>query len=186
MSYDNHTAQKQNPMRGSTSRSGAPKQKQCVVEVRDVEGVYHRVSAEEVLNVGKEYMCSLFADGQAIQSAKDAKDFVSMMIGSEEREVFYVLWLNSKHRLIEHEALFFGTIDAASVYPREVVKRALEMNAAAVVIAHNHPSGSAMPSVADQRITERLKNALELIDVKLLDHLVVGRECISMAEAGMI
>ena len=95
--------------------------------------------------------------------------------------------MDNQHRLIKYEELFFGTIDGASVHPREVVKHALKHNAAAVIFAHNHPSGVAEPSQADQRITDRLKSALLLVDVRVLDHMIVGdREVLSFAENGLL
>lgn len=108
------------------------------------------------------------------------------VLGNYDREVFALLLLDNQHRLIEFNELFYGTIDSASVYPREVVKLALERNAAAVIFAHNHPSGDATPSQADKRITSRLKDALALIDVRVLDHFVVGETCVSFAERGWI
>ena len=102
-------------------------------------------------------------------------------------EIFAVLLLDARHRVIRFEALFRGTIDGASVHPREVVRSALEQGAAAVVLVHNHPSGVAEPSRADVRITARLKSALELVDVRVLDHLVVGDEdVVSLAERGLL
>ena len=103
-----------------------------------------------------------------------------------EREVFCVLLLDSQHRLIEYRELFFGTIDATAVYPREVVKLVLEHNAAAVIFAHNHPSGVAEPSTADKNITQKLTTALAVIDVRVLDHIVVGETQVSFAERGLI
>ena len=104
-----------------------------------------------------------------------------------QRELFAVLWLDNQNRLIAYEELFQGTIDGASVYPREVVKQALARNAAAVILAHNHPSGVAEPSQADQRLTRRLQAALELVDIRVLDHLVVGEgEIVSFAERGLL
>ncbi len=97
------------------------------------------------------------------------------------------MFLDNQHRLLAYEELFYGTIDGASVYPREVVKRALALNAAALILAHNHPSGIAEPSQADQRITVRLQQALALVDVRVPDHLVVGdAEIVSFAERGML
>jgi DNA repair protein RadC len=104
-----------------------------------------------------------------------------------EHEVFAALMLDSQHRLIEFKHLFIGTIDSASVYPREVVKAVLAVNAAAVILTHNHPSGVVEPSMADKNITTRLVNALQLIDVKVLDHIVVGVEgCTSFAQRGLL
>lgn len=108
-------------------------------------------------------------------------------LGSLEHELFVCLHLDNRHRLIHRETLFRGTVDGASVYPREVVKSALAHNAAAVILAHNHPSGVAEPSAADEQITRRLKAALGLVDIRVIDHLVVGdRECVSFAARGLI
>ena len=115
------------------------------------------------------------------------KDYLRLHLAERKREIFYCLFLDSQHRLLEDRELFKGTIDGCSVYPREVVKAALEVNAAAVILAHNHPSGVAEPSTADRQITDRLQNALALIDVRVLDHFVVGdQEVISFAERGWI
>ena len=104
-----------------------------------------------------------------------------------QREVFAVLFLDSQHRLIQYKELFYGTIDAAAIYPREIVKAALKVNAAACILAHNHPSGVTEPSQADILITSRIKKALDLVDVRLLDHFVVGDGSpVSLAERGQI
>jgi DNA repair protein RadC len=101
--------------------------------------------------------------------------------------VFCCLFLDCRHRLIEYQEMFVGTIDSCSVYPREVVKAALKVNAAAVILAHNHPSGVAEPSEADQRITARLKSALALLDIRILDHFVIGdNTAVSFAERGLL
>ncbi|WP_351189868.1 DNA repair protein RadC [Shewanella sp. TB4-MNA-CIBAN-0142] len=114
------------------------------------------------------------------------KDFLTYKLGGYEREVFGVMMLNNQHQLIEFRELFFGTIDSASVYPREVVKAVLEVNAAAVIFSHNHPSGESEPSEADKRITQKLKDALGLIDVRVLDHIIVGKSPVSFAERGLL
>jgi DNA repair protein RadC len=115
------------------------------------------------------------------------KPFLCSKIGHLEYEEFWCLWLNSQHRLIVAEGIFRGTNTKTSVYPREVVKRALEMNAAAVIFAHNHPSGSMDPSRDDEILTQSLKQALALVDVKVLDHFVVaGNQATSFAERGLI
>ncbi len=112
---------------------------------------------------------------------------MSSCLGTLEHETFCVMLLDKRHRLIEYVELFRGTIDGASVHPREVVKLALAKNAAAILLAHPHPSGVAEPSQADELITQRLKEALSLIDVRVLDHLVIaGGDVISMAEKGLI
>jgi DNA repair protein RadC len=114
-------------------------------------------------------------------------DHLAVQMRDYQREVFVVLLLDTRHQLLEYCELFQGTIDCASVHPREVVRLALHKNAAAVIVAHNHPSGSAKPSAADIAITERLKAALELMDIRLLDHFVVGRgEVVSLADRGQL
>jgi len=124
---------------------------------------------------------------QVISSPSDTKRYLRLHFNGLEHEVFSCLFLDNQHRLIEAEQLFRGTIDGASVHPREVVKSALAFNAAAVVLAHNHPSGVAEPSRADKHITERLRTALQTVDIRVLDHIVVGEsECISFAERGLI
>ncbi|MCY1506803.1 hypothetical protein D9M68_410600 [compost metagenome] len=115
------------------------------------------------------------------------RDYLKARLRHEPHEVFGCLFLDSKHRVLAFEALFQGTVDGASVYPRQVVKRALAHNAAAVILTHNHPSGVAEPSQADRVLTQRLKEALGYVDVRVLDHFVVGDgEPLSMAERGWV
>lgn len=125
-------------------------------------------------------------ESPALTSPQASKDYVKLQLSRYEHEVFACLWLDNRNRVINFNKLFRGTIDGASVYPREVVKAALMHNAAAVIFAHNHPSGVAEPSHADEQITKRLKDALALIDVRVLDHLVVGEDVISFAEKGIL
>lgn len=126
-------------------------------------------------------------EGISLTSPDRVREFLRLNLESREQEVFAVLFLDNQNRLISFRELFFGTIDSASIYPREVVKVALELNAAVIICAHNHPSGVAEASQADIRITLRLKSALELIDVRILDHFIVGAgEVCSMAERGLI
>ena len=126
------------------------------------------------------------ADKLIIKSPDESKDYVKLQLAARSYEVFACLFLDTRHRLIAFEELFRGTVDGCSVHPREVVKAALAHNAAAVILAHNHPSGNAEPSQADRRITERLRDALALVDVRVLDHLVVGQEVVSFAERGLV
>ena len=115
------------------------------------------------------------------------REYLAVHYAGQEREVFGCLFLDNRHRLIAVEEMFLGTIDGASVHPREVVKRALKLNAAAVILAHNHPSGVAEPSQADELITARIRDALALVDIRVLDHLVVGGTTVtSFAERGLI
>lgn len=121
-----------------------------------------------------------------LTSPQASKDYVKLQLATYEHEVFACLFLDNKHRVITFEKLFRGSINSASVYPREVVKACLRHNAAAVILAHNHPSGVAEPSQADLSITRRLNDALALIDVRILDHLIVGEEVTSLAERGLL
>lgn len=122
----------------------------------------------------------------SIGSPTDANAFLRMRLGGLSHEEFHVLWLDNRHRIIDCQKLFSGTIDGASIYPREVVRAALNVNACAAILAHNHPSGVAEPSAADRAITNELQDALRLIGVRVLDHIVVGDECVSMAVRGLM
>lgn len=125
--------------------------------------------------------------GASFTSSHAVRDWLRLQLASLEREEFIALFLDNQHCLITHETLFTGTINHTQVHPREVVKAALKYNAAAIIIAHCHPSGLAEPSNADRQITGRLKNALELMEIRLLDHLVVGgMEVVSFAERGWL
>lgn len=142
---------------------------------------------QAVLEMARRHLSAAMKAGDLLTSPELVRQYLSAQLRHQPREVFAVLFLDNQNRLIIYEELFFGTIDGASVYPREVVRRALMHNAAAVILAHNHPSGVAEPSQADERITRRLISALELIDVRVLDHMVVGdAEVISFAERGLI
>ncbi|MDS1916419.1 DNA repair protein RadC [Enterobacter asburiae] len=131
--------------------------------------------------------CQLREPGAAFTSSSSIRDWLRLQLASLDREAFTVLWLDNQNRLIDHDTLFLGTINSITVHPREVVKSGLKNNAAAALLAHNHPSGEAEPSHADRLITERLKQTLELIDIRLLDHLVVGgMDIVSFAERGWL
>ena len=139
------------------------------------------------LELGRRYLESTLDRGDAFTSPAITRRFLQARLRAYHHEVFACLVLDNQNRLIRFEELFTGTIDGASVYPREVVKRVLALNAAAVIFAHNHPSGVAEPSSADCHITQRLIAALDLVDVRVLDHFVVGDgEVVSMAERGML
>jgi DNA repair protein RadC len=125
--------------------------------------------------------------GDTMSSPDQTRQFLSMHLRRSRREIFCCLFLDSQNALIRCEDLFQGTLDGAAVYPREVVNRALQLNAAAVILAHNHPSGVAEPSQADRRITERLQAALALLDIRVLDHIIVGAgQQFSFAERGLL
>ncbi|EJL3951683.1 DNA repair protein RadC [Vibrio parahaemolyticus] len=144
------------------------------------------VTADRVLDAAAEILAARGLRGDQYCNPDATKIYLSCKLRHYEREVFAVMLLNNQHQLIAFEELFYGTIDAASVYPREVVKAALKANAAAVIFAHNHPSGDATPSHADKQITQRLKEALALVDIRVLDHIVVGDSAISFAERGLL
>jgi DNA repair protein RadC len=145
------------------------------------------VSDEEVIAAALRILSRRLARSNAITSPRVTREYLTVRFADLEHEVFACLFLDTRHRVIACEELFRGTVDGASVHPREVVKRALAHNAAAVVLAHNHPSGVAEPSEADRSITRRLRDALALVDVRVLDHLVVGgASAVSMAERGLV
>jgi DNA repair protein RadC len=125
--------------------------------------------------------------GESIRSPTDTEAYLQARFRHLGHELFCCLYLDNRHRVLRFDEMFRGTIDGTSVYPREVVKEALAINAAAVILAHNHPSGVAEPSQADERITKRIKSALELVDIRLLDHLIIGDgEATSMASRGLL
>ena len=125
--------------------------------------------------------------GSALTSPAAVRDYLRLAISHREHEVFLCIWVDAQHRVLAFEELFRGTLNQTSVYPREIVKAALARNAAAVIFAHNHPSGVAQPSRADELLTRTLKEALALVDVRVLDHFVVaGDQAISFAERGLL
>ena len=155
--------------------------------VRDVDGQYRPAHADEVLCHARRLLASRVRRGATMSSPEAVKDHLRLELGVLEHEVFCVLFLDAQHRIIALKQLFRGTVSQTSVYPREVVKEALSVNAAAVILAHNHPSGSVDPSRADEFLTQTLKTALELVDVRVLDHLVVaGADVCSFAERGLM
>lgn len=155
--------------------------------LRDEQGQYLLATPEQILEIERRVVDLQVRDGMLFSSPAVVKSFLGTKLAGYEREVFVMLSLDTRHRFLDFVELFYGTIDGAEVHPREVVKRALRCNAAAVIIAHNHPSGDAEPSAADRAITARLKQALALVDVRLLDHFVVaGPNIVSLAERGWV
>jgi len=155
--------------------------------VRDVDGQYRQAHADEVLCHARRLLANRVRRGATMSSPQAVKDHLRLELGVLEHEVFCVLFLDAQHRIIALKQLFRGTVSQTSVYPREVVKEALSVNAAAVILAHNHPSGSVEPSRADEFLTQTLKTALALVDVRVLDHLVVaGADVCSFAERGLV
>jgi DNA repair protein RadC len=154
--------------------------------VRDASG-YREASAQDVFVCAQGLIAQRYRSGSpALESPARTREYLRLRFGPLDHEIFGCLFLDNRHRLIVAETLFRGTIDGASVYPREVVKAALHHNAAACILFHNHPSGIAEPSQADTLITQRLQAALELVDVRVLDHLIVGETTCSFAERGLI
>jgi len=137
--------------------------------------------------LARRYFEASLVPGEAIRSPADTEAYLQARLRHLGHELFCCLYLDNRHRVLRFDEMFRGTIDGTSVYPREVVKEALAVNAAAIILAHNHPSGVAEPSQADERITKRLKSALELVDIRLLDHLIIGEgQATSMASRGLL
>jgi len=170
-----------------SSTSSADAVASAALLVRDVDGQYRPAHADEVLQQARRVLSQRVRRGATMSSPQAVKDCLRVEIGALEHEVFCVLFLDAQHRIIALKQMFRGTVSQTSVYPREVVKEALAMNSAAVVLAHNHPLCSAEPSRADEFLTQTLKTALALVDVRVLDHLVVaGADVVSFAERGLI
>ncbi|WP_428422851.1 RadC family protein [Methylibium sp.] len=150
-------------------------------------GPAKRAELAAVLEIARRTLAARLSDKPVFDSPQTVKDYLQLQLASKPHEVFAVLFLDTQHRLLAFEELFRGTLGQASVYPREVVKRALALNAAAAILAHNHPSGVAEPSRADEALTQTLKSALALVDVRVLDHFVVARgSVVSFAERGLL
>jgi DNA repair protein RadC len=142
---------------------------------------------QAVLELARRHLAENLMRSDALKNPTETRRYLTARLRDYPYEVFACLFLDTRHRVISYEELFRGTIDGASVHPREVVRRALQHNAAAVILAHNHPSGVAEPSEADRRITARLKDALALVDIRVLDHVVIGDQlATSLAERGLI
>jgi len=142
---------------------------------------------QAVLEMSRRALQEEMQHGDALNSPRAVRDYLRLLLGGRQQEVFLALFLDTQHRVVASEELFHGTLSQTSVYPREVVKRALAHNAAAVILAHNHPSGVTEPSQSDQLLTAALKQALGLVDVRVLDHFVVaGGQTLSFAEKGFI
>ncbi|MEL7185422.1 MAG: DNA repair protein RadC [Pseudomonadota bacterium] len=142
---------------------------------------------QAIPELARRYFLESLPVGETIRSPADTETYLKAKMRHLDHELFCCLYLDNRHRVLRFDELFRGTIDGTSVYPREVVKEALAINAAALILAHNHPSGVAEPSQADERITRRLKAALELVDIRLLDHLIIGDgAATSLASRGLL
>ena len=150
-------------------------------------GPAKRAELAAVLEIARRTLAQQLKAAPVFDSPQKVKDFVALRLGALNHEVFGVLFLDSQHRLIEMQELFRGTLAQTSVYPREVLRQALLLNAGAAILVHNHPSGVAEPSRADEVLTQSLVAALRVIEVRVLDHLVVGAGCVtSFAERGLL
>lgn len=155
--------------------------------VRDTRRRYQPASAEDIVAAARAVVDQRLTRGAALHAPDAAQALFREKLAGCEREIFAVAYMDTRHRLIEYREMFLGSIGGAEVHPREVVKDALRLNAAALIVGHNHPSGVTEPSAADRAVTARLKQALGLIDVRLLDHIVVaGHRCQSMAAMGLV
>jgi DNA repair protein RadC len=158
-------------------------------ELKRIKGLgpTKRAEVAAVLEMARRALAQQLRDAPVFDAPQKVKDYLALQLGARAQEVFAVLFLDGQHRLLQFEEMFHGTLTQTSVYPREVVRRALALNAGAVVLAHNHPSGVAEPSRADEALTQTLKAALQLVDVRVLDHLVVGQgKVVSFAERGLL
>jgi len=161
-------------------------------EPRQLQGIKglgpaKRAELLAIMEMARRALAQQMAVGPAFDAPGRVKDYVALHLGGRPQEVFAVLFLDAQHRLLRMEEMFSGTLTQTSVYPREVLRRAMALNAAAVVLAHNHPSGVAEPSRADEMLTQSLQSALKFIDVRVLDHIVVGQgQVVSMAERGLL
>jgi DNA repair protein RadC len=160
--------------------------------LQDLQGIKGVGSAKQAnlsaaLELGRRLLLEKAKAASALTSPGAVRDYLRLSLASREHEVFVCIWLDAQHRVLDADELFRGTLTQTSVYPREVVKKALRVNAAAVIFAHNHPSGVAQPSQADELLTRNLKEALSLVEVRVLDHFIVaGSQAISFAERGLL
>lgn len=155
--------------------------------VMEAPGTYRRPQPTEVIEAAQALLAKQLPESSYLQSPGTVRDYLACKLGGLEHEVFGLVLLTSQLRVIEYVEMFRGTLNQTSVYPREVVKEALRVNAGCLIAVHNHPSGSTDPSPADEYLTSTLRTALQLVDVRLIDHLIVGRGgMLSMAEKGLM
>jgi DNA repair protein RadC len=155
--------------------------------VREAQGGYRSANAEEVIAAARRVLSARVRRGSSLDSPEAVKTYLTVLMGALEHEVFTVLFVDAQHRLIAVREMFRGTLSQTSVYPREVIKEALALNAGAVFLVHNHPSGVGEPSRADEFLTKQLQAALALVDVRVLDHFIVaGDQVTSFAQRGLL
>lgn len=167
------------------------KQHNAVTSENRIAELHHQnlndLEQQSVVQLALKILRARHRRGRILSNPQDTRQYLQLVFESYRNEVFAAIFLDNRHRVLGFEELFFGTIDGASVHPRVVVQRALDLNAAAVIFAHNHPSGVAEPSRSDEALTRRLKEALALVDIRVLDHVVVGCEgIVSFAERGLL
>lgn len=157
-------------------------------EICEVEGIglAKYVELKAILEILNRYLHEKLQRGEVLEDPEAVRYYLSSKLRDRKSEVFAVIFLDNRHRIITYEEMFYGTINSASVHSREVVRKVIKHNAAAVILAHNHPSGIAEPSQSDERITQRLCDSLALIDVRVLDHFVIGDRIVSFAERGLL
>lgn len=150
-------------------------------------GLTKYIEMQAIIELAKRYLVEYSKSDQVLKTSAQTKQFVLAKLGRNEQEVFGCLFLNNKNHLLAFKELFYGSINRMEIYPREIARAAMTYNAVSVICAHNHPSGDSSPSDADVRVTKQLRSALELIDIRLLDHIVVGgNQAISLAESGFL
>ncbi|HCA7358504.1 TPA: DNA repair protein RadC [Citrobacter freundii] len=141
----------------------------------------------DIINQARELLTARLYRNESLRSTRETESYLALQLGDREQEVFAVIFLDNRNQVLHYKEMFFGTLASTSVYPREIARLALHLNAAAVICSHNHPSGHPEPSGADRTITERIRRTLELVDVRVLDHIVVGGgRTVSFAERGWI
>ena len=141
----------------------------------------------DIINQARELLTARLHHNESLGSPKETESYLALQLGDREQEVFAVIFLDNRNQVLQYKEMFYGSIASTSIYPREIARLALRLNAAAVICSHNHPSGHPEPSAADRTITERIKNSMELIDVRVLDHVVVGGgRTVSFAERGWL
>ncbi|EFN7940772.1 TPA: DNA repair protein RadC [Escherichia coli] len=141
----------------------------------------------DIINQARELLTARLYRNESLGSPKETESYLALQLGDREQEVFAVIFLDNRNQVLQYKEMFYGSIASTSVYPREIARLALRLNAAAVICSHNHPSGHPEPSAADRKITERIKNSMELIDVRVLDHVIVGGgRTVSFAERGWL
>jgi DNA repair protein RadC len=158
-----------------------------VTQHETVNRIIRRYTQEEILAAAEEILRQTLHQGDMLTSPDRVRRYLRMRIGAESREHFVVLFLNSQNMLIQAENMFSGTVSQTAVYPREIVRRCMQLNASSVILAHNHPSGAGEPSSADELLTKNLRAALALVDVRVLDHVIVtAQDSLSFAETGRL